>query len=562
MPRQLHKSLLISAAIVVVGGAPAAADVTISTAATQNMNCSGGVCAPTAANAVLNVGDLESLLGSGDLEVTTTGSGVQAGNLKIAATLAWSTGSSLTLDAYKSVSVEKPVNVTGSGGVSVITNDGGAKGAFAFGPKGSLTFANLSDSFTLNRVSYTLEANIASLASVIAANPSGAYALAVSYDASQDGTYASAPVGTVLTGAFNGLGNTISDLTINDPTQNDSVGLFAGMSGSASIASIVLANANVTGGAGVYDSSSEYVGALIGYEDGGTISNAFASGAVSGGSYAGVGGLVGVSMAGSLSASGAAVATSSGSLGGAGGLVGVADGAITNSYATGNVSGSVFVGGLVGDMDIASIDQSFATGTVTGTDTYTYAGGLVGMNQSTVSRSFATGAVNCQLSCGGLVGMNGGGFHGSTISHSYATGAVSGSAAGGLVGYNSGSLITDSYANGSATGTGAGGLIGDNTGTIARSYSSGAVSATEYAGGLIGYDQISSIKHAYWDTTTSGIADKAQGAGNVQNDPGIKGLSDAKLRSGLPNGFNSRVWTENANVNAGLPYLVDNPPAK
>ena len=54
------------------------ATVAISSQTTQNMTCSGGVCAPTAKSAVLNAGDLETLLASGNVSVTTTGSGVQA----------------------------------------------------------------------------------------------------------------------------------------------------------------------------------------------------------------------------------------------------------------------------------------------------------------------------------------------------------------------------------------------------------------------------------------------------------------------------------------------------
>ena len=54
------------------------ARVVIGADATQNMTCSAGICAPTAANAVLNVSDLETLLASGNVTVTTTGTGVQA----------------------------------------------------------------------------------------------------------------------------------------------------------------------------------------------------------------------------------------------------------------------------------------------------------------------------------------------------------------------------------------------------------------------------------------------------------------------------------------------------
>jgi hypothetical protein len=78
----------------------AQAEVTISSAATSNMSCLGGVCSPTAKNAILNVTDLENLLATGNVEVTTTGSGVQAGDIDIDAALAWSSTTTLALDAW------------------------------------------------------------------------------------------------------------------------------------------------------------------------------------------------------------------------------------------------------------------------------------------------------------------------------------------------------------------------------------------------------------------------------------------------------------------------------
>jgi hypothetical protein len=38
-------------------------------------------------------------------------------------------------------------------------------------------------------------------------------------------------------------------------------------------------------------------------------------------------------------------------------------------------------------------------------------------------------------------------------------------------------------------------------------------------------------------------------------------LSDSKLKSGLPKGFNPKIWNEDSNINGGLPYLIANPPA-
>src|SRR5579862_9712667 len=80
---------------VIVPFASARADVVISSAPTQNITCAAGVCAPTAANAVLNITDLENLLASGSLTVTTTGSSVQADNVDVKAPLTWSNPNAL-----------------------------------------------------------------------------------------------------------------------------------------------------------------------------------------------------------------------------------------------------------------------------------------------------------------------------------------------------------------------------------------------------------------------------------------------------------------------------------
>ena len=93
--------LPVIAAALALAAPGAHADVVISTAATQNMTCSAGVCAPTAASAVLNVGDLETMLASGGVVVTTTGLGVQADNIMIAAPFTWSSSNALALDAYQ-----------------------------------------------------------------------------------------------------------------------------------------------------------------------------------------------------------------------------------------------------------------------------------------------------------------------------------------------------------------------------------------------------------------------------------------------------------------------------
>jgi len=58
--------------------------------------------------------------------------------------------------------------------------------------------------------------------------------------------------------------------------------------------------------------------------------------------------------------------------------------------------------------------------------------------------------------------------------------------------------------------------------------------------------------------TTSGT-NQGTGGGNVS---GITGLTTQQLQAGLPKGFTKKTWAENAKVNNGLPYLIDNPPEK
>ena len=315
---------------------PGFATVTISSAQTKNMSCSNGVCVPTAADAVLNVSDLETMLASGNATVTTTGAGsVQASDIDVSAGISWVSSGVLSLIAWRSLEIKKPIAVNGASGLSVATNSGGAGGMFYFGPKGNVTFLDLASSLTINGTAYTFVNSVASLASAVSSNPGGDYALANNYDASHDGTYARSPVSTELSGVFEGLGNNISNLSINDPVSGDYVGLFSeigsGNQPGGMVENIALRNIGI-GGNGLA------VGGLVGLNIG-TINGSFAGGSVTSNLQQGseIGLLVGAS-GGSIARSAATGTVKSSWPESGGGLVGGNhSGFITQSYANCNV---------------------------------------------------------------------------------------------------------------------------------------------------------------------------------------------------------------------------------
>ncbi|MBI1203511.1 MAG: filamentous hemagglutinin N-terminal domain-containing protein, partial [Rhodopseudomonas sp.] len=366
--------------------------------------------------------------------------------------------------------------------------------------------------------SYTLAANIDASGTDGATNPSGMWTSAGFVPIGSDSVGNILNGGNGFTGSFNGLGHTISGLTINRFTGNMAlnsgyVGLF-GYATDATISNVGLVGGQVTG--------DYYVGALVGAASGATtISSSYASASVHANNY--VGGLVGFARGGVSITSSHATGDVYGYDQDVGGLVGWSMGSIASSYASGNVSGGPnvhWIGGLVGYLSgylynqTDSITSSYATGTVTGNSAV---GGLVGNTEyGSIADSYATGAVAGSDTVGGLVGSNG-----ASVSRSFASGAVNLSmpnylaAGGGLVGVltASGSL-TDTYATGTVTGVQAsylGGLVGRQTGgSIATSYAAGSVidgspnPGSTYLGGLVGAAGGGTISNAYYDRDSTG----------------------------------------------------------
>ncbi|HEY5237120.1 MAG TPA: hypothetical protein VIJ62_01965 [Rhizomicrobium sp.] len=494
------KELVCLAVLVLPAFSPAEAALIISSAPTANVTCAKAVCTATASNAVLNANHLQSLLAKENVKVATDHN---ASDIRISTALNWVSAKTLTLDARRSIIVNKPVSVSGAGGLALITNDGSTGGELSFGAKGNVTFWSLSDSLTINGASYTLVNSLATLASNVIANPRGNYALATDYNAGVDGTYGSSPIpiSIAFQGVLDGLGNAISNFSMYVTAKKQAVGLFGELTGT--VENLRLINVNISAGP---DSSA---GAFVAINYG-TISGVYVSGIIE---------------------------AHGGGPHGLGGVVSQTEGTVANSYSAATVKGCCQIGGLAYQND-GTISNSYATGAISG---HGMAGGLVAVNGGTIESSYAGGTVN-GATVGGLVAMNGG-----TISNSYASGSVSldnraelSPYLGGLVGTTVGhSSIVDSYSKGAVIG-GAGSIVG----------------------GLIGEDDSTSgnFSDSYWDTTTSGITNSRQGAGNIANDPGITGLTTVQLQSGLPAGFDPSIWDENPSINGGLPYLRGNPP--
>ncbi len=555
--------IVLSLAIVTL---PARAALVISTDATAHVSCTQGqyarVCNATAANAVLNVTKLSNLLAAQNVNVAT---GSATDDIVINAPLSWTSASGLALIAQRSIVVNAHVSDAGTG--TELNLEMGSGGHLSFGPQGNIGFFDTSSLLVINNQGYQLVNSVPGLATWVGNNAAGYYALAASYDATPDGTYAHAPIQPIFSGIFEGLGNTVSSLTIDDTTAGDNVGLFAYISG-GTVENVRLTKASVqaTGNSSAFST----VGGLVGINRG-TLFGDSVAGRVTG-SYAYAGGLAGGQGPGFTSHASAAVTVKLTGGGNAGGLIGYqvnGSASVDHSHASGKVTGGdgMNVGGLIGS-NTEPVETSYATGDASG-GVNAYVGGLVGINWGgSIKKSYATGSAttgassgNLRSTAGGLVGE----LDSSTISQSWAAGAVTaaGTDGGGLTGASFGA-IDNSYATGSVTsGSDAGGLAGYNASTISAAYSTGAPQgASGITGGLLGGDgaQAGSLTHTYWDTTTSGITDPAQGSGYPASDPGIAPKTTSQLRAGLPAGFKPGIWGEKSTVNNGLPYLLAIPP--
>ena len=198
------------------------------------------------------------------------------------------------------------------------------------------------------------------------------------------------PIGDAANGfgaTFNGNGKTISKMKISAAASD--IGLFGAISSSGIVKGVGLLEASVTATKGAR------VGALAG-ENAGTITSAYAKGAVSATSTTGAssaGGLVG-SNVGMIAASWASVTVSSaGYQDSVGGLAGVNYGKIFAAYAKGGATATgarSVAGGLVGGnvSTGADIKSSYSTGAASATGTASAASAFVGWGNGQISDSY------------------------------------------------------------------------------------------------------------------------------------------------------------------------------
>ena len=521
----------------------------------------GGFTA-TGDDSVINVGTLQAALSSANVTISTGSSGTQVGDIIVDAPLTWSSNSLLTLSAARRIAINADITVTGGGQVAL-----NYTAPLNFGNGSALTFTDGAQqgtqALTINGTAFTLLRSMDDVG--IIDNQffgAGYYALARSLDATGR-VYDDALIGSDImygpfSGVLEGLGHTITNLTIVSQGAG-ATGLIGGLNTTSAVRNIGLIGGSVTGPSGV---GAVYgTGGLVGANYGGTISNAFNTGTVSG--ALNVGGLVGVSYGGAISnvyATGAVSAL----LDSVGGLIGqlaplngYPAATVTGAYATGAVSGGSYVGGLIGRGDggngYSSMTHVHATGAVHGTGNYVgglagalsgvlanayatgtvsgvdYVGGLAGKlftDNVSATNYYATGAVSGRNSVGGLIGD----FVG-TLRTAYATGTVVGTGdnIGGLIGgaiFN-GFLLDGTYATGSVSGAGnnVGGLVGlfYGGGYVSNSYATGAVKGTNYVGGLVGFGG-TILSSVYATGAVSGVDYVGGLVGSAQN-PGINSFA-------------------------------------
>ncbi len=213
---------------------------------------------------------LSSQLGGGNVSIASTSGSGSDGNVNVNDAVSWSTHQ-LTLTATNDVDINTVMTATGTAGLDL--EPGSGKVNVGFNTNGTFKgTVNLGagTSLKINNAVYTIIQNSLAALQNMQNGLSGHYALGS--DITTGGTFT--PVGgvTPFSGIFDGLGHTITGLSISSPGTND-VGLFGATNG-AIIRNVGLTNVNITG--------ANNVGGLVGSNQNGSISNSYATGSVTG----------------------------------------------------------------------------------------------------------------------------------------------------------------------------------------------------------------------------------------------------------------------------------------
>lgn len=207
-----------------------------------------------------------------------------------------------------------------------------------------------------------------------------------------------------------------------------------------------------------------------------------------------------------------------------GGLVGTNLGSLWSSYLKASkVSGSlVSVGGLVGEnqagaeVKVSYVDENSE---ITGDSSV---GGLVGTNEGSMEMTYADSiVVTGEFSVGGLAGFNDGSIMNSSVQLSSIIGPadVSTQNIGGLVGYNYvDGNIKDTFAKSNVVegSLHIGGLVGRSDGDIASSYAAHKeheLMGDDFVGPLVGYYDAGQIINSYYDSSLFGTDESFVGDG-------------------------------------------------
>ncbi|MGH7222883.1 MAG: filamentous hemagglutinin N-terminal domain-containing protein, partial [Gemmataceae bacterium] len=190
-------------------------------------------------------------------DLGTTNVTEKAGNdLLVVAPISWSSGSTLTLDAGHDIIVEAPITHTyaGTGGGLAFTF-GQSTGVLSPGDlaggslyifdssetsnlNGVVTLDAAHDSLTINGASYTL------ITSLVGMSLTGNYALDTDLNCTVSGSCADFSDQT-LKGSFEGLGHTISSLTVDSSTATTGIALFGTVSGAGVVRNVGLLSPNI-----------------------------------------------------------------------------------------------------------------------------------------------------------------------------------------------------------------------------------------------------------------------------------------------------------------------------